>query len=241
VNRNVELIVAFSNAEAIAVKRATKTIPIVLLWGSAPVEDGLVASLTHPGGNLTGTTYFEPILLTRSFQFLREAKPSARRVAVVGTPSYIGYREGMDAVARLAPSLGIQLGYFDVTHTDQLPAMLEKVGAWRPDALFFLQGHLFYYRVTEIAAFALEHKLPSIGSIPGWTSRGGLLAYHSDTDETIGRCASFVDRILRGAKPADMPVEMPSRYDLSINMKTAKALSLTIPQSLLTQATHVIQ
>jgi len=241
VDRKVELIAAFSNAEAIAVRDVTRTIPIVLIWGGSPVEEGLVTSLTHPGGNITGTTYFEPMMLTRSFQFLREAKPSALRIAVVGDHTSNYYREGMEAIAKSAPSLGVRLNYFDVTDTDQVPSMLRKVASSRPDGLFFLQGPPFYHRVSEIASFALEHKLPSIGSTSFWTARGGLLAYHSNPQETIARCASFIDRILRGARPADLPIEMPKRYELTINAKTAKALDLKIPQSLLIQATQVMQ
>lgn len=243
VDRRVELIVGFANGETKAVMRATRTIPIVMLWSGSPVEDGLVKSLARPEGNVTGTTYFEPEMLVRSFHLLREVRPSMRRTAVLWSSSaeYITYRLGMEQVDRLASSLGVQLEYFEVTKTEELPSVLKRISESRADALFFMQAPVFYYRAPEITAMALERKLPSIGSVPFWIDRGGLLAYTPDTAKILRRAASFVDRILRGAKPAELPIEQPDRYLLGVNMKTAKAIGVDVPKAVLLQAERIIE
>ena len=131
--------------------------------------------------------------------------------------------------------------YFEVNRTEQLPSALERIVASRPDAFLFLQGPVFYARVSEIAAMALERKLPSIATIPAWVEREGLLAYYPDTDDILRRTVTYIERILRGAKPADLPVEQPTRFRFDINLKTAKAIGLKIPQSVLVQADLVIE
>jgi len=243
VNRNVELIVAFSNEETAAAVRATRAVPIVMLWVIAPVENGYIDSLSHPGGNVTGTTYFDPEMLTRTFQLLREVVPAARRLAVLWSPhpDMRGYDLGMTKVDRLAAQLGVKMDYFGVTRTEQLPSALERIAATRPDGLIYLQDDVFYGRAREISAMALERKIPSIGTVPFWVDVQGLLTYCPDVYEIMRRNADYVVRILRGAKPSDLPVEQPTRYGLGVNLKTARAIGATIPHSVLAQADRVVE
>ncbi len=239
----VDLLVGFSNGEILALKNATTKIPIVMLWAVAPDEDGLVASLRRPGGNVTGTTYFEPSMLTKSFQLLMNVMPSARRIAVLwdSSPRFQAYRIGMRRVDALAASMGIQLQYFAVTRPEEVASALTDVVGSRPDGLMYLQDVVFYYKAADIAAMALERKMPSVGTVHFYVDRGGLLAYYPDPREIGLRTAAYIDRIFRGANPADLPVEQPTRYRLAINMTTANALGLEVPRSLLLQADRAIR
>ncbi len=239
VGRDVEIIVAVLNDEIIAAMRATRKVPIVMLFGCAPVEIGLVASLRRPGGNVTGTTWYGPETTTKSLQILKEAAPGVRSVAVLANFSYPGMRVYAAETDRGAASLGLKVEHFDVTRVDRLGMILERIAASRPDALFFVQDPVLEPRISEIAAFALRSRLVSIGSTGNWPALGGLLSYGADTTEIYKRAAGFIDRILRGATPADLPVEQPTKFELAINVKTAKALGITLPQSILARADHV--
>lgn len=243
VNRNVDLILAFSNEEAAAAKEATRTIPIIMMWALSPVESGLIQSLSHPGGNITGTTYFEPEMLTKAFQLLTDVRPKARRIAVLWNSSYAynPYATGMKMVENLAAPLGMRIEYFSVAQTEQLAPTLKRIAGSRADALIHLQSPVFYYRIAEVAAMALEKKLPSIATIPTWVDRGGLLAYHPSIAVGMKRIASYIDRILRGAKPAELSVEMPTEYRFHINLKTAAAIGVPIPASVRVLANRVIE
>ena len=141
---------------------------------------------------------------------------------------------------RVAPSFGFRLQHFDVTRVEQLTVVLQRIAASRPDA-FFLYHPVLEPRMREIAAFALERKLASIGSTGAWPAYGGLLSYGADPTEILNRAGGFIDRILRGARPADLPVEQPTKYEMSVNLKTAKTLGITIPQSILARVDNVFE
>ena len=245
VRLKVELIVARTNDPIAAAKRATRTIPIVMLNGSHPVEMGFVESLPRPGGNITGTLYSSSELIEKQIEILREVAPRAVRVAIPWDsrrPRNIGFGKiRADSVERAAARSGMKLLYFDVSRPDEVNAALDRIAASRVDALFFfgepvLRGHL-----DDIVAFVLKQNIVSVGTVPNFADSGGLLDYSPDEQEFFDRTASYVDRILKGAHPADLPVEQPTRFDLVINLKTAKALGIKIPPTLLVRAARVIE
>lgn len=242
VQRKVELIIAFVNDEIAAAKRATATIPIVMLFGAAPVETGFVQSLARPGGNITGTAYHGPETATKILQLLKEAAPGAVRIALLWNPSFPGMRFYGAEVDRVARSLGVSVQYFDATKPDEVPAALGRIAASRPDAFFCAYDPVLDTRAREIGAFLLERKLVSIGSGAAFvTEAGGLLSYAPDLDDVVDRMVSYVDRILRGAKPAELPVELPRKFEFLINAKAARAIGYRIPPSLLARADRVLE
>jgi len=206
-----------------------------------PVELGFVASLNRPGGNVTGTTWSDPDIAPKLLQILKETKPSARRIAVLRNPAYPGMLAYAKAMDRVAPSLGMQVLYFDAARADEIPAALQKIAASRTDALLFAQDPSIEPRIADVAAFAREQKLVSVGSAGQWPASGGLLSYAPDGRDLVRITVSHVSRILRGAKPADLPVELPAKYQFVVNLKTARAIGATIPQAVLLRADRVIE
>ncbi len=240
VRLNVDLIVAGSTNAAAAAQTATKTIPIVMVGVSTPVEAGYVASLARPGGNITGMALMGQTLNAKRLQLLREAAPKASRVAVLRRPDHPLQDYGLRVLEEAARALGVQLSVHDVHGSGDYDAAFAAMASSRAQALF-LQGHpMFLVERKQLAELAMRHRLPSIGNTGEFAEAGGLLGYADDVSETARRAAVFVDRILKGAKPADLPVELPTRFQLVINMKTAKALRLPIPRSLQLQADQVI-
>ena len=236
-----ELIVAHNNESIAAVKRATRTIPIVMQTGWLPVENGFVESLARPGGNITGAVWIGLEQSGKVLQLLGEALPRAGRIAVLRDPSFRGTEWWEAEEQRAATQLGMKLQYFGVARLDDVEPALEQIGALRPDALFLAGTAVTFSRASEIAKFAIERKLPTISNISFFVDRGALLSYGPDILAITDRTASFVDRILRGAKPADLPVELPAKFELVINAKTASAIGYKIPQSLLARADRVIE
>ena len=225
------MIVASSQAPALAAQRATTTIPIVMVNATDPVGAGLVASLARPGGNVTGLSQqLTPEIRGKQLQLLKETLPRLARVAVLHSPATtVGLRE-YEAAGR---TLGIQIQFREVRSRDDLGPAFTAMVRDRIDALL-APGDTFLFterqRVTELAR---EHRLPGIYSLREFTELGGLMSYSARLTEQFRRAAIYVDRILRGASPATLPVESPSLYELVINLKTAKALGLTIPSALL--------
>lgn len=241
VRRDVELIVAFTNNPVLAAKRASRTIPIVMFIGVLPVELGIVESLARPGGNVTGAVWTSPEMPGKVAQILKEAAPGAIRVALLGNRSVPVNKIYESEQQRAAQTLGMTYQYFDVTRAEEIPAVLKRIAASRADAL-----HVIYdpavigSRLREIASFAIEHKLVSIGSARAIVNTGGLLYYGPVASDIADQTAGYVDRILRGAKPADLPVQMPRKYELVINAKTARAIGYKIPRALALLADEVI-
>jgi putative ABC transport system substrate-binding protein len=240
--RNVELIVAFTNPPIEAAKRASATIPVVMYMGVVPVELGIVESLARPGGNVTGTSWFSPELPGKLVQILKEAVPGAFRVAVLQNPSLPKTRIYAPAQERAARLLGMTYQYFDVTHPDHVSAALERIAASRPDALLIdYEPAAIGSRLREITAFAIEHKLVSIGNGRVVTNTGGLIYYGPVASDIADQTAGYIARILQGAKPADLPIQMPRKYELVINAKTARAIGYRVPRALLARADEVIE
>jgi putative tryptophan/tyrosine transport system substrate-binding protein len=207
-----------------------------MFFGVAPVEAGLVASLARPGGNVTGTTV-APIAPSKYLELLKEAFPKVARVAVLWDPAF-PRAPTLEAEAR---KLGLTLTLMEVQRPDDVEAALTKITKDRLGALFVVPGGALLARIQQILDFAAQHRLPTIFPARSLVDAGGLMSYGYDRAALLRRGASYVDRILRGAKPADLPVEQPTAMELVINLKTAKALGMTIPQSLLGRADQVIQ
>jgi len=239
VQKNVDVIVASSQAPALAAKRATATIPIVMVNTTDPVEVGLVASLARPGGNVTGLSQqLIPEIRAKQLQLLKEAVPRASRVAVVHSPATtVGLREYEEA----GRALQLRIELVEVSGADDLDRAFTKMARDRVDAILVPGDTLLFTERRRVSLLAREHRLPGIYSLQEFTELGGLMSYSARLTELFRRAAIYVDKILRGASPATLPVESPTQYELVINLKTAKTLGLTIPQPLLLRADKVIE
>ena len=242
VRAGVDVIVTTSVLETRAVRQATSTIPIVMTIVTDPVGAGLVASLGRPGGNVTGLTIIIPGLRQKYVELLREALPSASQIAVIASPPNLSpdsqLRRELDTAAK---TFGLSLSYVPVRGPDDFEAALS--GARRAGAAGII-APLDPVTLRASGAFvqlALKHRLPGMYATREYVDVGGLMSYSANTVDLRRRAAVFVDKILKGAKPADLPVEQPTKFELVINLKTAKALGLTIPPSLLLRADEVIQ
>lgn len=241
VRHDVELIIAFFNQAIVAAKGATSTIPIVMVGALSPVDLGLVQSLARPGGNVTGTTYISPETTGKLFEILKEAMPRAKQVAVLLNPAVPSKQFYAPTYEIAAEKLGLALQFFEVRRPDEIGPALARIGASQPDALYIVGDSVLNPDSAKIAAFALEHRLVSIGTAFVHARNGALLYYGPDFANMLDRVASFVERILGGAKAADLPVEQPTKYELAINLKTAKALGFVLPPSLRGRADRVIE
>jgi putative ABC transport system substrate-binding protein len=235
----VDVLVAATGVAALAAKRVTATIPIVMAASADPVAQGIVASLARPGGNVTGMTSLMPELTPKRLEILKEALPRLKRTAALWCPdsaiSHVELRHSQEAAERLQ----LQLEPVSYRADVSLNAVAESLRLNRPDALviFDCPGIPF----GEVGDLVFKQRLPTISGFVAVTLRGGLLWYGADTMAMSRHAAVFVDKILKGAKPADLPVEQPTKFELVINLKTAKALGLTIPQSILVRADEIIQ
>ena len=239
VRHPVDVIVASSQAAALAAQRATKTIPIVMVNAADPIKAGLVASLARPGGNVTGLSQqLTPEIQAKQLQLLREMLPKGSQVVVLRSQSTtVRLREYETA----GQALGLRVKVVEVRSRDDLGRAFAAMARNRVDALLVPGDTFFFTERQHVAELAREHRLPGIYSTREFTEAGGLMSYSARLTEQFRRAAFYVDKILRGASPATLPVESPSQYELVINLKTAKALGLTIPQSLLLRADEVIQ
>ncbi len=238
VRLKVDVIIAGGVAATRAAREATATIPIVML-ATDPLGAGLVTSLARPGGNITGVATLESELGAKRLELLKEAFPKASRVAVLYDPttSPTVLKEVEDAGARMK----LQLQVIEVRTPEDLAPAFRKTKGWRAAALMVLASPFFSSQRLRIASLAMEHRLPITVPHRAYAEAGGLMSYGPDFRDLSRRTAVFVDKILKGAKPADLPIEQPTKFELVINLKTARALGLTIPQSLLARADEVIQ
>jgi putative ABC transport system substrate-binding protein len=239
----VDVIVTISTPAALAAKKATALIPIVMAGSSNPVELGLVKSLARPGENVTGVTNNPgPGFTLKLLQLLKEAAPKISRVALLwGGTSVRGEAGVLSNAQAAAPALGITVLSAEARQPNEIPGALAAILQEQPDGLYVLPSSTNTRQLKLILDFALANRLPAIYMDARWVSPGGLMSYGTDWLELRRHTAIYVDKILRGAKPADLPVEQPTKFELVINLKTAKALGLTIPQSLLLRADEVIQ
>jgi putative ABC transport system substrate-binding protein len=237
----VDIVVTLGGPAARAAKQATTTTPIVAIAVSDPVGQGLVASLARPGGNVTGLATLFPELAVKRLELLKEALPGVSRVAVLWNAANPGNVIILRGVQAAAQTLGVTLQTREVRGPDDFEAAFAKMRRERPDALMILDDPLLFQYRASIVDFAAKRRLPAMHPIRESVEAGGLIAYSVNLAELNRRAAEYVDKILKGAKPADLPVEQPTKFELVINLKTAKALGLTIPPSLLRRADEVIQ
>ena len=245
VRLKVDVIVVAGGAPTVrAAKNATKTIPIVM-WGISndPVEAGFVESLARPGGNVTGITNLGRDLGGKRLELFKEAVPKVARVAVLydpaNPPSVLEVKELLPVAAR---ALGLTLHPWEVRAADDFDRVFAALGKQRPDGLYVVgAGQVIVPNHKRTAGFALKSRLPSVFGNRAGVDAGGLMSYGADLTDSYRRVADYVDRILKGAKPADLPVEQPTKFEFVINLKTAKQIGLTIPQSMLYRADKVIK
>jgi len=237
----VELIIAPVDQPIVAAKSVTTTVPIVMHAAESPVENGFVKTLARPGGNITGTAWSGPESAAKLLQVLKEAKPGAVQVATLRDPTYRRAQAWKDESERAAKLLGLNVQYFDVARVEELSLALTRIAAAPTDALVVWGDAVTYPRAADIAAFAIERRLAFVSTVSRYVEAGGLLSVGPNLAAIYDRTASFVDRILRGAAPAGLPVEQPTTFELIINAKTAAAIGYKIPAAMLLQATRVIE
>ena len=238
VKLKVDIIVAPTTAGAQAAQRATKTIPIVMGFVSDPVALGLVANVARPGGNITGLGVPTPEIAGKRLQLLREVAPTVARVAVLSDPSQPADLRGTEAAAQ---ALGVQLQVWKVESGGELDRAFTAIARERTAGIIILGSTTLFANRARIAQLAVRYRLPTSAWARELTEAGCLMSYGANLHDVARRAAYFVDRILKGAKPGDLPIEQPTKFELVINLKTAKALGLTIPPSLLGRADEVIQ
>jgi len=225
-----------------AAKNATKTIPIVMTGvGLDPVGGGLIESLSRPGGNVTGITLLATDLGGKRLELFKEAVPKLVRVVVLYDPATPSTREGKEVLAAAARALGLTILSWEVRAADDFEKVFAAFNKERPDGLYVAQGQLMNTNQNRIANLAAKYRLPSLGGSKAYVEAGGLTSYGADQVESYRRVAYFVDKILKGAKPADLPVEQPTKFELVINLKTAKQIGLTIPPNVLARADKLIR
>ena len=240
----VEVIVAPPAPATLAAKTATTTIPIVFTLGADPVAFGVLASLRPQGGNITGLTEMAPELTPKRLGLLKEIMPALTRVAILSQPGTLRdetFGQMVKEAQDTARSLGLRLQFVEARAGDDLAPVFDEIATGRTEALVVLMSPTFNAQTKQIADLASTHRLPTIYESKAFATRGGLMSYGADFNDIYRRAATFVDKILKGAKPGDLPVEQPRKFELVINLKTAKALGLTIPQSVLGRADEVIQ
>jgi len=237
----IDLIAVWGTPAALAAKRATSTLPIVMIAVGDPEETGLVASLARPGGNLTGMANLGGAVVAKQLELLTQVVPGIARIAVLrnpDNPSLIPQAKGAAASAR---SLGLQLQFFDVRSLDDFEAAFAAMAAARAAGLLVLADPLFLTQRRPIAELAIRHRLPAVTARSEIADAGIMIAYGASNFEAYRSAATFIDKILRGAKPADMPVQQSAIFEFVVNLKTAKALGIQFPQQLLVRADRVIQ
>jgi putative tryptophan/tyrosine transport system substrate-binding protein len=237
----VDLFFCLTTGAAMAAKRATSTIPIVFSGVSDPVTSGLVPSLARPGGNLTGFSAVDDELHRKRFQLLRELLPQAREVAVLWMPALVVNGNELTQIEAVAPRLDISIRRVELNRVEDIAAVIPPLGRTPTDALFILPAPWHVYSSAELVAAATQARLPTIGVERYHHAGGALLTYGADIAALARLAAGYVDRIFKGAKPGDLPVQQPLKFELLLNLKTAKALGITVPQSLLVRADEVIR
>jgi putative tryptophan/tyrosine transport system substrate-binding protein len=244
VRRKPDIIVAFSTTAARPAKQATDTIPIVAVGMADPVADELVASLARPGGNVTGTTFLGPELVAKRLQLLREVVPGLSRVAALWHPHAYSERTMagvLNEIEVAARTLGLQLQLVPAVGPDDLVSAFAAMAREHADALIVMPSPMLFSEYGRIVSIAASSRLPAMGAAREFVDLGGLMSYGVNLPDLARQTATYVDKILKGAKPADLPVEQPIKFELVINLKSARALGLTITRDFLLIADEVIE
>ena len=238
----VDVIAAGPNPPALAAKRATTAIPIVMTAVGDPVRMGLVASLARPGGNVTGVSFDVGLeVFAKGLELLRESIPNLRRVAVLSNSANAAQPVAVRDVTAAARSLGLQIKVVDASAGSALDGVFAAMAKDRTEALLVLTDPLFMIHRERIASLALRHRLPSMHAVKESVEVGGFMSYGPSLVGAYRRAAVYIDKILRGAQPSDLPIEQPTTFEMAINLKTARALGITMPQSLLGRADRIIE
>lgn len=237
----VDIIIAPSSIYTGAAKRATSTIPIVFMSHADPLGTGHVKSLSRPGGNITGLSLMMTETNVKGLELFKEMIPALSHVVVIFDPATPSHTPGLKAVQATGPSLGLKVLPLPVRSAAEFDAAFSAIARERADGVLVLSTPLFISGAKPLAALALKHKLPSLFGPRHHVEEGGLMSYSPERSDLWRRGAIFVDKILKGAKPADLPVQQPTKFDLSINLRTAKAIGVKIPESFLLRADKVIE
>jgi putative ABC transport system substrate-binding protein len=237
----VDVILTGGSTATHAAKQATSTIPIVMLQDNDPVGSGFIASLARPGGNITGLSTLRPEISGKRLELLKEIIRGLDRVAVLGSSSNPGNAEGLKETELAAAALKVQIQYVDVQGLKDIAPAFQNARAGRADAVLVLGGPIFNVKRKELAEQAAKNRLPTVYVRQSFVSAGGLMSYGVNLADLQRRAATYVDKILKGAKPAELPVEQPTKFEFVINLKAAKQIGLTIPPNVLARADRVIR
>jgi putative tryptophan/tyrosine transport system substrate-binding protein len=237
----VDLIVTFGTPATLAAKHATKTIPIVIGGIAEAVGTGVVSNLARPGENVTGFTSLGFDLESKRLELLKELVPHLSRLGVLASATNPYSASTVPRVQRDGEALGLTVNVVTVQDKDDLESGLYRLARARPDAVFVVSDALLYSRSKQTAEFMVQHRLPAMFPFRGYAEAGGLVAYSADQNELFRRAAVYIDRIFKGARPGDLPIQQATKFELVINLKTAKALGLAIPPALLARADEVIE
>jgi putative tryptophan/tyrosine transport system substrate-binding protein len=241
VRLKVDVIVSSGSETTGYAKEATVTIPIVMAQDRDPVGTGFVASLARPGGNITGLSRLAPELSGKQVELLKEIVPRLSRVAVLGTSTQPGTAQVLKEMELAAGAFGVKLQYLDVPNSKDIETAFRAASNERADAVLVLSNAIFNSERTLVVELAAKSRLPAIYSIRQYVEAGGLMSYGVREADLFRRAATYVDKILKGAKPGDLPVEQPTKFELMINLKTAKQIGVTIPPNVLARADRVIK
>jgi len=241
VRSNVDVIVTGGTFAANAVKAATQTIPIVMAIVSDPIAAGLVDSLARPGGNATGFSIVAPELGTKRLELLKEIVPNLSSIAVLSNTKNPQSKIEMKEMQTAAQAMGLQLHPAEISTEDELDNAFAVMNRAAAQALIVLTDPILFSQRKRVVGLASKHKLPAVYSFQGFVEEGGLMSYGPSDADLFHRAAGYVDRILKGAKPTELPVEQPTKFDLYVNLGTAKALGITIPETFLARADKVLE
>jgi putative ABC transport system substrate-binding protein len=241
VRLKVDIVVSGGPAVTRPLKEATNTIPIVMAFDDDPVGNGFVASLARPGGNITGLATLAPELSGKQLELLKEIIPKLPRVAVLRTSTQPGTAQALKEIELAAGALKVQLQYLDVLDPKDIEIAFREARKKRVDAILLLNSPALNTHRTQIADLAVKNRLPAVYGQPEYTDAGGLVFYGASITDIFRRAATYVDKILKGARPADLPVEQPTKFEFVINLKAAKQIGLAIPPNVLARADKVIK
>ena len=241
VSLKVDIIVSSGPTATRPAKSATSTIPIVMTFDDDPVGSGFVASLARPGGNITGLSTLSPEISGKQLELLKEIVPKLGRVAVIGTSTRQGTEQSLKELETAAAAFGVKLQYLDIPNSKDIESAFRAASKERADAVLVLQSPVFNSFRAQIADLALKSRLPAAYPRREFVEDGGLMSYGASIFDLDRRAATYVDKILKGAKPSDLPVEQPTKFEFIVNLKAAKQIGLTIPPNVLARANQIIR